>query len=90
MAAHVEEFLGGLPEMSNCYCHPGRAGGSPIANSATRQDSDFSHVQRKQAELDARPVLFVDALRGLRNEHMQPDMPLRALAGLQRHHARIH
>ena len=33
MAAHVEEFLGGLPEMSNCYCHPGRAGGSPIANS---------------------------------------------------------
>jgi hypothetical protein len=29
LAAHVEEFLDGLPEMSNCYCHPGKAGGSP-------------------------------------------------------------
>jgi hypothetical protein len=27
LAAHVEEFLDGLPEMSNCYCHPGKAGG---------------------------------------------------------------
>ena len=26
LAAHVEEFLDGLPEMSNCYCHPGKAG----------------------------------------------------------------
>jgi hypothetical protein len=25
LAAHVEEFLDGLPEMSNCYCHPGKA-----------------------------------------------------------------
>jgi hypothetical protein len=22
-------FTGGLPETSNCYCHPGTAGGSP-------------------------------------------------------------
>jgi hypothetical protein len=22
-------FLDGLPEMSNCYCHPGKAGGTP-------------------------------------------------------------
>jgi hypothetical protein len=27
LAAHVEEFLDGLPEMSNCYCLPGKAGG---------------------------------------------------------------
>jgi hypothetical protein len=27
LAAHLEEFLDGLPEMSNCYCHPGKAGG---------------------------------------------------------------
>jgi hypothetical protein len=30
LAAHVLEFSGGLPEMSNGYCHPGKAGGSPI------------------------------------------------------------
>jgi hypothetical protein len=33
LAAHLEEFLDGLPEMSNCYCHPGKAGGSPFGNS---------------------------------------------------------
>jgi hypothetical protein len=33
LAAHVEEFLDGLPEMSNSYCHPGKAGGSPSGNS---------------------------------------------------------
>ena len=22
--------MGGLPELSNCYCHPGRAGGLPV------------------------------------------------------------
>jgi hypothetical protein len=32
LAAHGEEFLDGLPEMSNCYCHPGKAGGSPFRN----------------------------------------------------------
>ena len=26
------ESPGGLPELSNCYCHPGRAGGLPICN----------------------------------------------------------
>jgi hypothetical protein len=29
LAAHSEEFLDGLPEMSNCYCLPGKAGGTP-------------------------------------------------------------
>jgi hypothetical protein len=29
LAAHLSEFLDGLPQMSNCYCHPGRAGGTP-------------------------------------------------------------
>jgi len=29
LAAHLEEFLDGLPEMSNCYCLPGKAGGTP-------------------------------------------------------------
>ena len=23
-------WVGGLPELSNCYCHPGRAGGLPV------------------------------------------------------------
>src|ERR1019366_8856855 len=36
LAAHVEEFLDGLPEMSNCYCHPGKAGGSPFGNRRNR------------------------------------------------------
>jgi hypothetical protein len=35
LAAHGEEFLDGLPEMSNCYCHPGKAGGSPFRNSSS-------------------------------------------------------
>ena len=26
----IGSFVDGLPEMSNCYCHPGRAGGSPL------------------------------------------------------------
>ncbi|MGH8591081.1 MAG: hypothetical protein ACREXX_17680, partial [Gammaproteobacteria bacterium] len=30
LAAHGSEFPGGLPQMSNCYCLPGRAGGFPI------------------------------------------------------------
>ena len=30
LAAHVLEFPGGLPQMSNFYCHPGKAGGSPF------------------------------------------------------------
>jgi len=39
-AAHVEEFLDGLPEMSNCCCHAGKAGGSPFGNSnASRRRS---------------------------------------------------
>src|SRR5271154_4760237 len=29
LAAHLSESLDGLPQMSNCYCLPGRAGGSP-------------------------------------------------------------
>jgi hypothetical protein len=29
LAAHLEEFLDGLPEMSNCCCLPGKAGGTP-------------------------------------------------------------
>src|ERR1035438_9443988 len=29
LAAHLEEFLDGLPEMSNCYCLPGKAVGTP-------------------------------------------------------------
>ena len=29
LAAHDWRFQDGLPEMSNFYCHPGRAGGSP-------------------------------------------------------------
>jgi len=32
LAAHAEEFLDGLQEMSNCYCHPGKTGSSPFAN----------------------------------------------------------
>ncbi len=36
LAAHVLEFPGGLPELSNCYCHPGKAGGSPFGFSATK------------------------------------------------------
>ena len=28
--AHEGESRGGLQKTSNCYCHPGRAGGSPI------------------------------------------------------------
>ena len=30
LAAHDSEGPGELPEMSNCYCHPGKAGGSPL------------------------------------------------------------
>src|SRR6266568_1362285 len=29
LAAHSWSFLDGLPKMSNCYCLPGRAGGTP-------------------------------------------------------------
>jgi hypothetical protein len=29
LAAHDAESLGGLPELSNGYCHPGKAGGLP-------------------------------------------------------------
>ena len=29
LAAHLEEFLDGLQEMSNCCCLPGKAGGTP-------------------------------------------------------------
>jgi hypothetical protein len=27
LAAHEQSVSDGLPEMSNCYCHPGKAGG---------------------------------------------------------------
>ncbi len=30
LAAHDKESLGGLPNMSNFYCLPGRAGGTPF------------------------------------------------------------
>jgi hypothetical protein len=30
LAAHVLEFLDGLPNMSNFCCLPGKAGGSPL------------------------------------------------------------
>jgi hypothetical protein len=33
LAAHLEEFLDGLQYMSNGYCLPGKAGGSPGWNS---------------------------------------------------------
>lgn len=33
------ESPGGLPELSNCYCHPGRAGGLPALG------QDFTHRQ---------------------------------------------
>jgi len=36
LAAHLEEFLDGLPEMSNCYCLPGKAGGTPGTLAPTR------------------------------------------------------
>src|ERR1035437_8420377 len=29
LAAHSWSFLDGVPEMSNCYCLPGKAGGTP-------------------------------------------------------------
>jgi hypothetical protein len=29
LAAHLEEFLDGFQEMSNCCCLPGKAGGTP-------------------------------------------------------------
>ena len=34
-------FTGGLPETSNCYCHPGIAGGSPAYASAGKLLPDF-------------------------------------------------
>ena len=30
LAAHIWSVPDGLPEMSNCYCHPGKAGGLPF------------------------------------------------------------
>jgi hypothetical protein len=33
LAAHLEEFLDGFQEMSNCCCLPGKAGGTPDSNS---------------------------------------------------------
>src|SRR5271167_4966892 len=39
LAAHLSESLDGLPQMSNCYCLPGRAGGSPDCSSAERLSS---------------------------------------------------
>ncbi|MHB8304214.1 MAG: hypothetical protein ACYDC6_15605, partial [Acidobacteriaceae bacterium] len=28
-----------VPEMSNCYCHPGKAGGSPFGNRGKQQNA---------------------------------------------------
>jgi hypothetical protein len=30
LAAHFWSFLDGLLELSNSYCHPGKAGGTPF------------------------------------------------------------
>jgi hypothetical protein len=37
LAAHVSESLGGLPNMSNFYCLPGRAGGTPFGLGQSRK-----------------------------------------------------
>jgi hypothetical protein len=38
------ENRGILPEMSNCYCHPGKAGGSPFWNRRTQTLSAIPHI----------------------------------------------
>ena len=33
--------MGGLPELSNCYCHPGQAGGLPVWANERRKFLSF-------------------------------------------------
>ncbi len=48
LAAHDREFLGGLPELSNCYCHPGRAGGLPnVIRTPYKVDGTFDLIVPK-------------------------------------------
>jgi hypothetical protein len=48
LAAHLEEFLDGFQEMSNCCCLPGKAGGTPdsISPSSTARNLDSLSIPR--------------------------------------------
>ncbi len=43
-------FTGGLPETSNCYCHPGIVGGSPAYARALAAVATFLRGLAKNAE----------------------------------------
>ena len=89
---------GGLPETSNCYCHPGKAGGSPLDFSLKIDvDNPFARVvaRNKASRLcEQLGRLFVAALgqrhvalgrgRARRAEHLHVFGRLRLLIELAR------
>ncbi|MFB1490690.1 MULTISPECIES: glycosyltransferase, partial [unclassified Thiocapsa] len=50
----------GLPEMSNCYCHPGKAGGLPVLFKGMVSQSDLPALYRRATRFIA-PFLVADS-----------------------------
>src|SRR5512135_2314490 len=63
---------GGLPEMSNCYCHPGRAGGLPVL---ANLDQRVTSLRNKKLRLRKVQACSYDAVLDVIREALKTYSP---------------